>query len=160
MKKRAGGIKTFYIVLLAIIIIFAGIQLIPVNRSNPAVIKEPTWATTETRDLARKACFDCHSNETKWPAYSFIAPFSWFVAGHVNEGRSKLNFSEWKAKDTDEIIEEVTEGKMPLKSYLLLHSDARLTETEKEKLINGFQLMFRMEGSSADKQNEESEPEY
>ena len=76
---------------------FVLIQLLPIGKdyTNPPVVQEPAWDSPQTRELAMAACGDCHSNETTWPAYSKIAPISWLVARDVEEGRSKLNFSEW-----------------------------------------------------------------
>ncbi len=73
------------------------IQLVPYgrNHTNPPVQSEPNWDSPETRALAERACFECHSNETAWPWYSNIAPVSWLVQHDVDEGREKLNFSEW-----------------------------------------------------------------
>jgi hypothetical protein len=89
----------------------------------------------------RRACYDCHSNETRWPWYSSVAPVSWFVIGHVNDGRRRLNFSEWDAHDRrtptppfGRICQEVSGGGMPLSSYLLLHDDARLTPADVSQL--------------------------
>jgi hypothetical protein len=85
----------------------------------------------------RRACYDCHSDETRWPWYSGVAPVSWFVIGHVNDGRRKLNFSDWEAHGPRtptppfaQICREVTGGGMPLSSYLLLHADAKLTSDD------------------------------
>lgn len=72
---------------------FADNRLLPVARSNPPVTREVQWDSTQIRALAQRACFDCHSNETVWPWYSYIAPISLRVADHVQEGRQKLNFS-------------------------------------------------------------------
>jgi hypothetical protein len=74
------------------------IQLVPYGRDhdNPPVQSEPPWDSPDTRALARQACFDCHSNETEWPAYANIAPVSWLVQRDVDEGRAVLNFSEWQ----------------------------------------------------------------
>ena len=87
------------------------IQLVPYGRehANPPVTGEPTWDAPETRTLAKQACFDCHSNETEWPAYASIAPASWLVQRDVNEGRAVLNFSEWprpqeEAKEASEAV--------------------------------------------------------
>src|SRR3954449_12180710 len=73
------------------------IQLIPYGHShaNPPVLKEPKWDSPQTRALAQRACFDCHSNETTWPWYTHIAPVSWLIARDVIEGRQHLNFSTW-----------------------------------------------------------------
>ena len=76
---------------------FIAIQFIPVERTNPPVSQEPNWDSPQTRALAERACFDCHSNETEWPWYSKVAPMSWIVADHVSEGRAALNLSEWGA---------------------------------------------------------------
>ncbi|MCF6245480.1 MAG: heme-binding domain-containing protein [Sulfurovum sp.] len=123
------------------------IQFIPYGKdhTNPNVIAEPKWDSPKTRELFMKACVDCHSNETKWPAYSNIAPISWIVYNHVVEGREHLNVSEWKEgkyKDANEAAEEVEEGEMPLKSYLLVHPEAQLSEDEKKILIEGLKKTF------------------
>jgi hypothetical protein len=117
------------------------IQLAPYGRAhtNPPVTGEPPWDVPETRALARRACFDCHSNETEWPAYASIAPVSWLVQHDVNEGRAVLNFSEWlrpqeEAKDASE---EVLEGEMPPATYTLFHADARLNATDRDRLAQG-----------------------
>jgi len=117
------------------------IQLVPYGRkhSNPPVIQEPKWDRPATRELAVRACFDCHSNEARWPWYSHIAPASWLLQSHVDEARDALNFSEWNRTYTgaDEAADEVAEGEMPLKSYLLLHPSARLSPEEKQALVQG-----------------------
>ncbi len=74
---------------------FIAIQFVPVDKSNPPVVSEPKWDSPQTQALAERACYDCHSNQTKWPWYSNVAPVSWLLARHVQEGRDKLNFSEW-----------------------------------------------------------------
>src|SRR5215831_3235209 len=73
------------------------IQLIPFGRehTNPPVTQEPAWDSPGTRELAKRACFDCHSNETVWPWYSRVAPVSWLTQRDVNGGRRHVNFSEW-----------------------------------------------------------------
>ena len=117
------------------------IQLVPYGRthSNPPVVKEPAWDQPATRELALRACFDCHSNLTKWPWYSHVAPMSWLVQHDVDDGRKHLNFSEWqkKYKDADDASELVTEGEMPLSVYLLLHAEAKLTPEETKALAQG-----------------------
>jgi len=118
------------------------IQLIPYGRdhTNPPVVSEPKWDTPQTRELASRACFDCHSNETIWPWYSNIAPASWLVQHDVEEGRQRLNFSNWNAntfREVGEISEVVQEGEMPPLQYLLIHSNARLSDAEKSQLISG-----------------------
>jgi mono/diheme cytochrome c family protein len=111
------------------------IQLVPYgkNHTNPPVSGEPAWDSPETRTLAQRACFDCHSNETIWPWYSNVAPVSWLVYRDVMEGREKLNFSEWgvsRQEDLEEIIEVIREGEMPMPIYLIQHPEARLSAEE------------------------------
>lgn len=117
------------------------IQLVPYGRAhaNPPVTKEPDWIQASTRELAVRACFDCHSNETRWPWYTHVAPMSWLVQRHVEEGRTVLNFSEWNRpyEEAGEASEAVLEGEMPLWSYLLAHPSARLTATETQALARG-----------------------
>ena len=120
---------------------FLAIQLIPYGRAhaNPPVTGEPTWDAPETRALAKQACFDCHSNETAWPAYASIAPASWLVQHDVDEGRAVLNFSEWTRpqEEAKEAAEEVLEGEMPPSAYTLVHTHARLTPADRDRLARG-----------------------
>ena len=117
------------------------VQLIPYgrNHTNPPVIGEPAWDTPATRALARQACFDCHSNETQWPAYASIAPASWLVQRDVDEGRAALNFSEWTRpqQEAKESPEEVLEGEMPPAAYALIHAHARLSTADRQQLAQG-----------------------
>ena len=141
MKKIIG-----YVVL-GSIILFGLIQLVPYgrNHANPPIIAEPEWDSPATRDLAVRACYDCHSNETVWPSYSNVAPISWLVQNHTDEGREKLNFSEWGTRqyEVDELAETVAEGEMPPFGYTPLHPTADLTPAEKQQLIDGFNATFR-----------------
>lgn len=117
------------------------IQLVPYGRdhTNPPVTGEPTWDAPETRMLAKQACFDCHSNETEWPAYASIAPVSWLVQHDVDEGRAALNFSEWSRpqEEADDASEEVLEGEMPPAVYTLVHAHARLDAADRDRLAQG-----------------------
>jgi mono/diheme cytochrome c family protein len=117
------------------------LQLVPYGRAhdNPPVRQEPAWDTAQTRALAVRACYDCHSNETVWPAYSHIAPVSWLVAHDVDEGRAVLNFSEMQRpqEEAGEAAETVEEGEMPPRIYLPTHKDARLSPAEEAALIAG-----------------------
>ena len=119
------------------------VQVIPYGRdhANPPMRQEPAWDRPETRLLARRACLDCHSNETVWPWYSSVAPVSWLVQHDVNEGRGELNFSEWNRpqKEAKESAKVVREGEMPPRVYLLTHPEARLDPMEREALAAGLQ---------------------
>ena len=123
-------------ILIILVLLFAALQLVPVERTNPPV-KSDLKASVEVKNILKNSCYDCHSNETVWPAYSYVAPVSFFLADHVEHGRKHLNFSDWGSLDSakqkkklHEIVEEIEDGEMPLSSYLLLHSNAKLTEEE------------------------------
>lgn len=122
--------------MIAAVIIVAA-QFVPVAKSNPPVETEVP-ASPQVREILRRACYDCHSNETVWPWYSRVAPASWLMAWDVNEGREHLNFSAWnRLSDADrrhafeEILEEVDADAMPLPIYLPLHPEARLSDQDR-----------------------------
>lgn len=137
--------KKLLLIVGGVLLVFVVIQLVPVSHENPPVTLEAQWDSAGTRELARRACFDCHSNETVWPWYSYVAPVSFGISNHVMEGREKLNFSEWDKSDHDfeEIEEAITKRNMPLWNYILLHPEADLTETEKEELLSGLRATVR-----------------
>lgn len=121
-----------------IILALVGIQFIEVERGNPPVTADIN-APADVKNLLRTACYDCHSNETKWPWYSKVAPISWMIANHVKEGRRELNFSVWgrldrhKKKELQkEIIKMIDNDEMPLVSYTYLHPKAKLETTQKQ----------------------------
>ncbi|MHB8958015.1 MAG: heme-binding domain-containing protein [Candidatus Limnocylindrales bacterium] len=120
---------------------FLLIQLVPYGRAhtNPPATGEPAWDSPTTRALAVRACFDCHSNQTVWPWYSNVAPLSWLLQHHVDEGRAMLDFSTWGTmrQSTERAARQISNGEMPPGDYLLLHPDARLTDAEKQQLIDG-----------------------
>jgi mono/diheme cytochrome c family protein len=126
-----------------LIAVLVGVQLVPYGRDhvNPPVGSEPAWDSRATRALAKQACFDCHSNETQWPAYASIAPVSWLVQRDVTEGRATLNFSEWQRpqKEAKDASGEVLEREMPPAAYRLVHSHARLSDADRERLARGLQ---------------------
>ena len=136
MIKKIIGITALFLVGL-----FLVIQLVPYGHqhTNPPVQAEPAWPDAQTRELAVRACFDCHSNETTWPWYSNIAPISWLVESDVQEGRRRLNFSEWNHSEHEvgEISEVVRNGEMPPFYFLIQHPEARLSAAEKQALVDG-----------------------
>ena len=115
-------------------------QLVPIDRSNPPVTSEvPTPAAV--RAILERSCYDCHSHQSRWPWYGYVAPASWLLAYDIQEAREHMNFSTWDAyteeKRSDkleELWEEVDEGAMPLPIYLWLHPEAELSEADKELL--------------------------
>ncbi len=155
------------LLLLLVAILAAGfllIQLVPYGRAhdNPSVVSEPNWDSPQTRELAQRACFDCHSNETVWPWYSNVAPVSWLLQRHVEEGRHKLNFSDWsrsEGEEAEEMGESVVKGSMPLANYLWTHPVARLTDAERTALADGLNatagLSPTMGGSEAEHEENE-----
>ena len=138
MKKK--------IVLGALIGLIAGgilIQFLPYghDHTNPPVTAEPQWDSQQTRDLVTRACYDCHSNQTTWPWSSNIAPVSWLIQHDVEEGRSRLNFTEWNQpqREVDNAARQVQRGAMPPSYYGIMHPTANLTPDEKQALIQGLQ---------------------
>jgi hypothetical protein len=116
-------------------------QLVPAEKTNPPVISDID-APAEIREILRRSCYDCHSHETRWPWYSYVAPMSWFVVDHVDAGRADLNFSDWPVFDFEaqdlafeDIGQQIEQGEMPLTSYLLLHPSARLSDDDKRRLL-------------------------
>jgi len=139
-RRLLGGV-------LIALALFALIQAVPYGRShsNPAVTLEPKWDSPQTRAFAVRACFDCHSNQTKWRWYSNVAPASWLVQSDVDGGRHALNFSEWDQRqeaELGEIAESIRGGSMPPWFYVLLHSNAKLSKAEKERFIKGLEATF------------------
>jgi hypothetical protein len=139
-------IKTGLLAIGAGIVFVLLIQLVPIDRTNPPVTASVKWDSPQTQALFRRACADCHSNETVWPWYSYVAPVSWLVAHDVSEGRGKFNLSEISASDTTRLthtVEEVAKvmrrGDMPKAIYLPTHPEARLTQDELSALSSGLQ---------------------
>lgn len=125
--------------------LFALIQLIPIDRTNPPTTVEPQWSTPEARALVKEHCFQCHSNETEWPWYSYVAPGSWLIKWDVVNGRNKFNFSEWDKNpgELDEMIDEIQEGGMPPLQYTLFHSNSRLDAQQKQTLIDALSTSLK-----------------
>jgi hypothetical protein len=135
---------------------FIAIQFIPVGRffkslnrvDNPPVKTAIQWDSPETEQLVRRACYDCHSNETRWPWYANIAPVSWLIVHDVNEARGLLNFSELDLSKADvhdlvAHLESHVYSNMPPRKYILLHPDANLTGAERDLLMAGFRATFK-----------------
>ncbi|MDH3471400.1 MAG: heme-binding domain-containing protein [Acidimicrobiia bacterium] len=129
--------------LAALVVVFLVAQAVPYGRdhSNPPITGEPAWATAQTRDLMVRSCFDCHSNEVRWPWFTNVAPFSWATQKHVDDGRDKVNYQEFDRPqdEAEETFETVEEGSMPPPYYTLigLHSDADLSSAEFSALLDG-----------------------
>lgn len=161
---RAEAIVVCASIAVATVVTLAGIQLVPYGKSttNPSNFErafEPDWDSPATRELVVNACYGCHSNEVKYPSYSKIAPISWMVQSHIDEGRDELNFSlAKKSKDYAEIgeesIETIEEGSMPPGYYTRfgLHPEAKLTAEQKNQLIKGLMATFGVTANSGDRE--------
>lgn len=133
--------------LLALGALALGIQLIPVSRTNPPVAKQLVWDSPKTQALARRACYDCHSNEVRWPWYAHVAPASWILANDVNSARERFNFSDISGEDRVGIlVKRITNGRMPPGDYLMLHPAARLSAQEKAEYVAGLRRSFELSG--------------
>ena len=132
MKKLGFGLIAVFIVA----------QFVPVARVNPTERGQPA-APVEVQDILQRACYDCHSNETRWPWYSQVAPASFLIARDVTDGRRELNFSLWnqynerrKSRKLKEIAEQVEKRKMPQWYYVPFHPEAQLSPTERDLILS------------------------
>jgi hypothetical protein len=126
-------------ILVGLAVVLVAIQLVPVARTNPAVVSTVP-APPEVERILRRACFDCHSNETIWPPQAYVAPASWLMAHDVKEGREELNFSDWGPKQAQKaakkLATEVEKGEMPPFLYVVAHPQAKLGNDDKALLSN------------------------
>jgi hypothetical protein len=139
--------KIVKVLILVLIVVMIAIQFIPggIPDNKPEdnrTLAHDTLVSPDVLAILKKSCFDCHSNQTDFPWYASIAPSSWLLADHINEGRKNLNFSEWqdfskrkKVGKLEDIQEQVKKGEMPLKSYTLIHKKAVLSPEEIQTLI-------------------------
>jgi hypothetical protein len=130
-------VKRLLVVIAIVLVVVIGIQFIPVGRTNPPIHAD-LKAAAKVHAILQRSCYNCHSNETRWPWYAHVAPISWMLANDVHEARSHVNFSDWgtldpslQARRAAEVWDEVKSGDMPLRQYLLIHPDARLSADDK-----------------------------
>mgnify|MGYP002634369945 CR=1 FL=1 len=134
--------------LLGIAVLLVLIQLVPFGRdhSQPAVTKAAFFADPRARQIADDSCNDCHSNLTRWPWYTNVAPASWLVQQDVDEGRAGMNLSEWDKPQPslDRVIEHIESGEMPPLKYKVMpnHAAARLSEADREILVGAFRVLY------------------
>lgn len=143
MKTVLRVLKWFGV---ALVCLFVGLQFVRPARTNPPVdpsqtLKARVQMPAHVAAIIDRSCQDCHSNSTRWPWYSNVAPFSWLLVDHVNEGRDNLNLSEWGRLDNrragdklEEICEEVEIGAMPMASYTWIHRSAKLSQEDVKTL--------------------------
>jgi len=129
-------------ILIILILVFIGIQFVPMNVPADLPVKDGDTieASTEVQAILERSCFDCHSSHTKFPWYSSVAPVSWFTKLHVKKAREKLNFSTWASYEDDkklkylEKLPKAIKSKMPMASYLTMHPEAKLSDTDKKAI--------------------------
>lgn len=134
---------------------FAIIQFIPIDKANRPVDRRKNFIDVKKTppkisELIKNACYDCHSDETVYPKYAYIAPFSWSVKSHVNEGREHLNFSVWETYNDDlkrsmltKSIQTIENKVMPMPAYIIYHKEANLTDAERALLIKYFEEILK-----------------
>ena len=139
------------------LVVLALIQLIPVDKENPKVIESQNYINVvstppQVVTSLKNACYDCHSNETVYPKYAYVAPISWSIKNHVNDGRKYLNFSIWTTYNKDiktrmltRASEVVDNGRMPLSSYISYHPEAELTFEQRQLLKEYFEGIVESE---------------
>jgi len=153
--------RTIWIILGIVVLLFvlpAIFTFASGGRTNPPVERQVNWDSPQTRELFYRACADCHSNETKWPWYSVIPPFSALIVRDVNEGREKFNISRMDmGEDAEEAAEVILEGEMPLPIYTLMHPEARLTDAERQALADGLLRTFGGEMGESEAHEEEDD---
>ena len=141
-------------ILVSLVGLFAVMQIVPYGRthSNPPVFQEPPWDSPHTRELAMRACYDCHSNETRWPWYASVAPFSWVVQDDVDTARSVLDFSAWNLsyKMAPYMSQSVLEETMPPSKYRMAHPEANLTRQEELDLARGLDATLKATATAQD----------
>lgn len=135
-------------VLLILLVIFIAIQFFPTQKNistakQQANINSVYTVPADVDKILRTSCYDCHSNNTSYPWYNKMQPVAWFLQAHVKEGKQKLNFDEFatysnekRLHKLEEVVDNIRNGEMPLQSYTLIHTDAKLSEQQKQTVIN------------------------
>ena len=139
--------KIFKIILLVLLAAFVGIQFVPTTRNESNNVLASDFMNVydvpkEIKTKIRVSCYDCHSNNTKYPWYNKVQPMAWILENHIEEGKSELNFSEFgsysgrrKKSKLKSIVSQIEDGEMPLTSYTLIHGDTKLSEADKKQVV-------------------------
>lgn len=147
--------KTFKKIIFWSLITFIVIQLVPIDRTNKPVDKKQNFVDIyhtppKITTLLKNACYDCHSNETVYPKYAYVAPISWSVKHHVNDGREHLNFSEFgtfnkylKQNMLESSAANLRQHRMPIAGYMVYHDKSRLSEAERILLAEYFEELLK-----------------
>tara|TARA_R110000751_G_scaffold69925_2_gene141875 strand:+ start:2502 stop:2954 length:453 start_codon:yes stop_codon:yes gene_type:complete len=140
--------KIFKRIAIMLLIVLVGIQFVPTMRNQSDTIPRTDFMlVNDVPETIQKklqvSCYDCHSNNTEYPWYNKVQPVTWFLEGHIKEGKAELNFNEWdslsnrrKKSKLRSIIKQIESGEMPLDSYTLIHKDAKFSKEETNEIIN------------------------
>jgi hypothetical protein len=147
MSKRA--VWSVIVAFVVLVVVVSGVAL--ALESNPPVKQEPPWDGPQTKILAQRACYDCHSNETVWPVYARVPPGSWLAVFDTVRGRRNLNFSEWgtqpvggeRGRGVSDVVQVINDGSMPPGIYTMMHKNAVLNPQERQQLIDGLQKSLK-----------------
>jgi len=142
--------KIVKIIAIILLVALVGIQFIPTTRNQSDSVPSTDFMLINNvpENIKKKlqvSCYDCHSYNTQYPWYNKVQPIAWFMEDHIKKGKKELNFSEWadysnrrKKSKLKSIISQIEDGKMPIASYTLIHGDARLSESDKELIMDWF----------------------
>lgn len=151
-KRKRSWKKILLWVIGILVIIFAVMQAIPYGRAShtdPPAVNPFQWTDFQAEAIAKVSCYDCHSNETKWWWATDIAPFSWLVQADVDGGRARLNFSEYAGEPSLEQFQRALQDAMPPSQYTIIHRNAKLNDTQKQRLIIGYADGMAASGGSS-----------
>ncbi|MBK8902566.1 MAG: heme-binding domain-containing protein [Anaerolineaceae bacterium] len=142
LRLRKENRPIFFACVTAVVLTLTLLQLWPTDTTNPPVVTTPDWEDEHIQQLVERACYDCHSHETRWPWYTKVVPAYFLLAYDVQRGRDTLNFSRWEEtcctqEQIDEMAETVTKNHMPLPYYMVLHPEAYLSDVERGQLVYG-----------------------
>ena len=158
VKRRRSWKKILLWVIGVLVFVFAVMQAVPFGRTghtNPPAVNPFDWTDPQAEAIARVSCYDCHSNETNWWWATNIAPFSWLVQADVDGGRVHLNFSEYDGRPSSEEFQRAVEHGMPPFQYTIIHWSAKLSDAEKQTLIQGYADGMASSGGSSSGGTEE-----
>ena len=159
---RAEVLATISYIAMGAILTFGLIQVVPYGHNHNAYVAstsgEMKWDSNATRTMVVNACYGCHSDQVTYPGYASVAPISWAVQSHIDEGRDKLNFSRFtdNSRRFDDVIEVIQDSSMPPSYYTAFgkHPEARLTDAEITKLVAGLKASLALNGVSAQSERE------
>mgnify|MGYP003137164559 CR=1 FL=1 len=140
--------KIVKIIAIILLVAFVGIQFVPVDHNQSEGVPKTDFmlvndVPNDIKNKLQVSCYDCHSNNTKYPWYNKVQPVAWFLEEHIKEGKAELNFNEWdslssrrKVSKLRSMIKQIESGEMPLGSYTFIHKDAKFSEEETTEIIN------------------------